>query len=78
MVVAEVVILRAFLVIEENASFETRKLFNETWCWSCRTWKSDGDSSQYCHYQLRHHICKLFDVTYGMIMHADIYEIWSF
>ena len=45
MVVAEVVVLRAFLIIEDNASFETRKLFNETRCWSCRASEVDGDSS---------------------------------
>ena len=45
MVVAEVAVLRAFLVVEDNASFETRELVNEKRRWSCRTCELDRDSS---------------------------------
>ena len=54
-----------------------RSLFIKPRCGSFRTCELDVHSSEYYHYRLRHHQCKLCDVTGGMIMRAGIYEICS-
>lgn len=77
MVVTKDGVLRAFLVNEDDATFETGKPVHQGTVRSYRNCELDTHSSECKHYQLRHHNCKLCDVTCGMIMHAGIYEICS-